>query len=785
MPVRRRGIMKPFKVVGKSIIRKDALEKVTGRAIYGADIQFPHQLYGAVYRSPLPHARILNIDTTKASALPGVRAIVTGNDFHNRFGQFIEDQPFLAYQKVRYAGEPVVAIAAEHPEIAAEAVQLVKVDFEPLPAVLDPFQAMEPGSPLVHENWNEYNILGQARPVPGTNICDHFTLRKGDVETGWKESDVIIENEFNCSMLQHVTLETHCAVARVDAGGYLTIWTPAQSPFMLREQLARALNMSMNNIRIICTWIGGGFGSKYELRAEPIAVTLAFKAQGRPVKVVFSRQEDFVSSVVRGPAHFKIKTGAKKDGTLVAQEVKAYWDTGAYVTVGPRVNYNAGFAAAGPYKIPHIKIDGYCICTNKPVGSAYRGFGVPEIAWAHESQMDALARELNLDPLELRLHNALEEGSISATGERLFSVGLKPALEAAGHQIDWYSKPLRTVTPEGKLRGKGIACFCKLTGTPSTSSAIIRLNEDGSVTVLQGGMELGQGVNTVIAQIVAEELGISVNKVSLAPVDTAFTPYDKTTTSSRLTFHIGNAVLQAARDIKEQLKVLAARAWHVPPERVVVKDGLILEQTTNGTGRVIPLEQISKSGILKEQPPVIGHGSYSTSDIFDPPDVETRQSSRPTVFWMYGAQAAEVEVDPETGQVKVLKISAAHDVGRAINPDACRQQIEGAIIMGLGHTLLEEMILEHGIVKNASMVDYKIPTAADATVETVVSLIESNHPEGPFGAKGIGEPGLAPTAAAIGNAVNNALGARLNSLPLKPENILAALKSKGRMGVER
>ena len=756
--------------IGQSVVRIDAWDKVTGSAVYCADLAFPHQLYGAVYRSPFPHAKIVGMDLTEVRQLPGVKAVVTGEDFPNLYGQYVVDQPFLAFRKVRFEGEPVVAVAAETPEIAAEAVRRVHVDFEPLPAVFDVFDAVADGAPLLHEDWSLYRAAGFVQSVPATNICDHFQLRKGDVASGWRESDVVVEDEYSTAMIQHVSIETHCAIARYKRDGSLTVWSPCQSPFAIQGQLADALNLPLNKVRIIATTIGGAFGGKSELRAEPLAIALAMKVPGRPVKIVFNRQEEFVSSVVRGKTHVKIKIGAKKDGALVAMEVTTYLDTGAYATTGPRVNYIGGFASSGPYKIPNIKIDGYCVCTNKQLGTSHRGFGVPEVSFAYDSQMDLLAKALNMDPLALRLKNALEEGSISATGECLASVGVKDCLKAVGEKIGWES-PGPVVTPEGKIRAKGIGTFIKLTGTPSNSSVIIRLNEDGTVNVMRSGMEMGQGTTTVIAQIVAHELGIDIGKVEMAPVDTEFSPFEKHSAASRLTFHVGNAAILAARDILDQLKSLAAKQWNLAKEQIRVEAGEIL----GPSGQVVVIDQIGQTSMLRDKPPVIGRGSYSTSDIYDPPDKITGQSKRPTAFWMYGAQAAEVEVDPETGQVEVLKIAAAHDVGKAINPLGCRQQVEGACVMGLGSALLEEMILDHGKVMNANMVDYRVPTVADATLETDVTLVENNHPEGPYGAKGVGEPGTCPTAAAIGNAVSRAIGQRVYRLPIKPETIVAAL----------
>jgi len=359
--------------------------------------------------------------------------------------------------------------------------------------------------------------------------------------------------------------------------------------------------------------------------------------------------------------------------------------------------------------------------------------------------MDALAESLNMDPLDIRLMNALEDGDESASGEIMNSVAVKKCLQEAAQLMDWAKNPISEVTPDGKLRGRGIACFCKLTGTPSSSSVITRLNGDGTVTVLQSGTEMGQGATTVIPQMVAEAFGIPVDKIMIVPVDTMYTPYEKTTTSSRLTFHVGNAALKAVQDMNEQLKHLASIAWKIDADQIRIHNGLITAKDAKGAEKSISIEDIGNSGILKEQDPVVGHGSYSTSDIFDPPDKATHQSKRPTIMWFFGAQAAEVEVDPETGKVEVLKVTAAHDVGKAINPLGCYQQIEGGIVMGMGNALLEEMVHEKGILKNGNMVDYKIPTSKDAGLEIKISLVENPHPEGPYGAKGLGEPGMAPT----------------------------------------
>jgi carbon-monoxide dehydrogenase large subunit len=770
--VREEGSMKEFKVIGEPVTRKDALEKVTGAAIFGADFKLPNQLWARFYRSPIPHARILTIDTSKAQKVLGVKGIVTGADVPYRHGtSVIQDQPFLAIDRVRYVGEPVVGVIAEGVESADEAVDQIRVEFEPLPAVLDVFSALEYGAPLVHEELMEYTRTGAVNPVERTNICNHFKLRKGNIEEGFQKSDVIVEDTYSVPMIQHAPLETHAATAKLDPDGSITVWSSTQSPFYIRGELARALGIPMSRLRVICLRVGGGFGCKHEMRIEHLAIAMALKANFRPVKVVLTREEEFVSTLVRMPVHVKIKTGAKKDGTLLAQEVTIHWDTGAYSGWGPLVTRNAGCAASGPYVVPNIQVDSFCIYTNKPLGGAYRGLGVPEVAWAHESNLDMVAHQLGIDPLEIRLRNALEEGSISAMGESALNVGLKESLLKAAEGIDWKNRS------PGKARGKGIACMYKMTGTPTSSSAVLRLNEDGTVQVLQSAVEMGQGVETAIAQIVAEELCVPYEKVRLTDVDTEFTPYERSTTSSRATFHTGNAAKAAAADAKKQLLQIVAKIWETEVTELDIINGWVVEQ--EGQRRCVEIGELWTTGIYsKSQFPIVGCGVFSTAEIFDPADPETSQSKRATAFWMYAAQAAEVEVDTETGRVAVLRFSAAHDVGRVINQMTCEQQIEGALVMGMGTAMFEELLLEDGRVVNPNFVDYKLPNSMDAPQEIKTFFVESLHPEGPYGAKGLGEPGLAATAAAIGNAIYNALGIRIKDLPITPDKVLKAIKEK-------
>ncbi len=758
-------------VIGHTQIRKGGIAKVTGTAQFGADIDQPGQLYGAVLHSPYAHARILGVHTEKARELPGVRAVVVGSDFPALYGSFIADQPIVAQEKVRYQGEPVAAVAADTEELAREAARLIEVEYEPLPVVNDLEMSMK-NEVLIHEDWSRYDCSSACFPCQGTNIGDQYHLKKGDVEKGFAEADEIVESEFSCGMLQHTTIETHTATAKADpVSGEIHVWTPSQSPFSIRGLLAKTFHVPLEKVRLTITEIGGGFGGKYEVRCEPIAIALSLKAKGRPVKLTYRRDEEFAATVCRSPVHMHIKTGVKRDGTLTAQKVTIEWDAGAYVTTNPRVDYNAGFAANGPYKLPNAQVDGYVYMTNKTLGTAYRGFGVTEVATAHERQMDLIAERLKMDPLELRLKNVLRNGDIGITGETMQTMAVAECLKGAAANVDWDALPDRWVDEEGNLCGKGIACFNKLTGTPSTTSVLVKMNENGSLYIMSASTEMGQGVTTTLPQIAAQTLGMDLEKISMAPVDTAITPFDKTTTSSRSTFHSGNAILEACADIKKQLCNLAALKFKVATSEVeYTADGYIRCRTE--PEKRIHINDVGRSGILHEQAPVAAIGRYGTSDIFDPPPVDGRQSKRPTVMWMHGAQAAIVAVNPKTGKVQVKKVGADHDVGKAINPTGCLQQIEGSIIMGLGHALMEEMIYEDGKLRNGNMVDYKVPTFMDSDVEMKITLVEQAHPEGPYGVKGIGEPGLAPTAAAIVNAVCHACNMDFTSIPIKPEHIL-------------
>jgi carbon-monoxide dehydrogenase large subunit len=760
-------------MIGASIPRIDAIEKVLGKALYATDIKIQGMLYGKVLRSSLPHAKILNVDISRAQKLLGVKGVVTGKDLMGRYGTCIQDQPYYCFDKVRYVGDPVAGVAATDLDIAEEALELIKVDYEELPPVLDPVKGMEPDAPLIHEELGSYWCGPHYFPVPGTNICNHFKLRKGDLDEGFRQSDFISEDTFKTQMVQHCHLEPHAAIAQVSPSGQITIWTNTQHPYSCRRELARSLGMPMNQIRIIVTYVGGGFGGKVYLKVEPLSVVLAMKVKNsRPVQIVLTREEEFyATSIVRHPAVIQIKTGVKRDGTLMARRVKLVWDTGAYADAGPPISRNAGFSCNGPYKIPNLWVDSYCVYTNKTIAGAFRGFGIPQIMWAIDSQMDILAEGIGMDPVEIRLKNALEEGSISSTGEILHSVGIKECIQKSAEAIDWGKR-------SGENRGKGIGVMHKMTMAPSSSSAFVKLSDDGTAEVLTSTVDMGQGSSTIFAQIVAEELGLNVKDIKVASPDTSVTPFDHGTSSSRSTFHMGNAVKQAAVDAKRQLLEVAAEELEANPEDLEVRKGLIFVK--GSPEKNIPLSKVSMGGsylAIGKGKPIMGRGTFNVPDA-TPLDPETGQGAKPTVFWMYAAQAAEVEVDRETGKVKVLKIVSAHDIGKAINTSACEQQIEGAIATGVGTTLMEEIRIEGGKTLNPNFVDYKMPTSLDMP-EMVPILVETIHESGPYGAKGLGEPALAPTAPAIANAIYDAVGVRIKELPITPDKVLKALKEKG------
>ena len=750
--------------VGHSPMRVDAKEKVTGKGTFIDDMKLPGMLYGRVLRSKYAHARILKIDTSRTEKLTGVKGVVTGAELPFLHGEAVQDNPLLARGKVRYAGEPVAVVAGIDEETAENAIDLITVEYEKLPAVFDPEEAAQPGAPLVHEDLEAYARASTVTPILGTNVCNHLQLRQGDVEKGFAESDLIFEDTFRTPTQQHSSIEPHGAICLVDDESNVTVWANNDSPYRCRSEIANALKISLTKVRvIIAPYIGGNFGGKGGLQAEACALAIAWRIRNKPIKVMFTREEEICSSLVRHPTVIKMKTGVKRDGTILSREVKVYWGTGAYAEKGPTVSRHGGVSAAGPYRIPNVTIDSFCVYTNRQKAGAMRGYGGPQTCWAYESQMDMIARKLELDPLELRLRHIYEEGDVHATGQKLVSEGVKECVKRVAEAMQWGKKRL------GKDQGRGIACFERAVKTPFGSAAFVKVNEDGTVDLLSSTTEVGQGSATVFCQIVAEELGVPMERVRKAAPDTAFTPFDASTTSSRSTFHMGNAVKRAAADAREQIVKMAANTLEANPDDLRVKDGNVYVEG-------VPEKGVSIARVLKEHygssGTVLGRGYY-----FPASEGPVEYFSLNSVFWLLGAHGAEVEVDRKTGEVKILQIYAAHDAGKAIHPENCIGQIQGGVSMGIGFGLMEEILFKEGLVVNPSFLGYKIPSSLDVP-DIVPLIVECAHPDGPHGAKGMGETNNVPAPPAIANAIDDAVGIRIKELPLTPHKILEALKKK-------
>jgi CO/xanthine dehydrogenase Mo-binding subunit len=762
--------------VGQILPMLDAEERVTGRINYALNIELPGMLVGKILRSPVPHARIIKVDGTRAERLAGVKAVLTRADFSaesgyaGKYGRVFRDQSVVAFDKVRFVGDPVAALAGISDEIVEEALSLISVEYEELPAVFDEEVALKSGAPLVHDPRPEqqpmFSRLIQDLPG-GSNVCSHFKLRRGDVESGFRQSDFVFEDTFRSPAAQHVPLEPHVTIAQFFQGK-LTLWTSTQMPHAVRAQMAELFKLPQARVRVVVETLGGGFGSKGSLRLEPIAAFLALKSD-RPVKIVLRREEEFVT-VCKHPATIHIKTGVMKDGTLTARQVTANFNTGAYSDIGPVVARNGGSAMTGPYKIPNVWIDSRAVWSNVVPAGALRGFGVPQAVWAYESQMDMIAERLDLDPVEFRRKNLLRNGDIFATGEKLADMHYDELLERAAASVDWLSRHARWLNQDGvkeqisQRRGKGLALVIKATITPSTSAAALKLNEDGSLNVLTSSVELGQGAKTVLAQLAAEAMGVRPSRVSVSDPDTDLTPYDQQTSSSRTTYSMGSAIGVAAADLKRQLSEFAADLLEVSVTDLVFDDGRIAVQGSPsrslGYGEIV---------LRSNQGNLIGRGAFSTRGGLD---LETGQGIG-SVHWHQGAIGCEVEVDVDTGRIKVIRLAPVVFAGRVINPRLCELQLDGCAIFGLGQALFEEMTYgDHGQLINPNLGDYNIPSFEDIPLKLIPFALEHDGSED---LHGVGETLLPPVMAAIGNAVYNAVGVRIHDLPLTAEKVLREL----------
>lgn len=784
--------MTELSVVGKSITRVDALDKVTGAAKYTIDegLGLAGMLYGKVLYSPYPHAKILSIDTSRAERVPGVMAVMTGKDVPpSRSGMMIDDRHILCRDRVRFVGDAVAAVAAASIEATEEALDLIRVDYEELPAIFDAEEAMMPDCPVVvHPDLASYN-----RPVydylgwdlPGPNVHTHHKIRKGNVDDGFRKADLIMENRFSNARITHCQPEPFNSVAYVESDGSLTVWTSVHSAFnQTRVQICRDFNLPLGKVRIRSSYLGGNFGAGP--RAERFAALLAVKTQ-RPVKVVYDRKECFTDGLNRLPTVIHLKDGVKRDGTLLAREMKVIVNTGGYTDLAPLTIRNAAFHAS-QYRIPNFKWDAYGVYTNEPTCGPYRGFGSAECLWAVESQMDIIAEKLGMDPVELRKKNIIREGEENLRGEITHSIGAEECLDKVAEWIGW-GKP--SEVPTGSLRkGKGVALGNKYTMIDLAASAIVKVHMDGTLEVLHGSDEVGQGCNTLLTQIAAEEFNLPVERIKVISGDTAIVAYDAGSISSKTTLFTGNAVRLACQDAKQQIFEIAAPKLGVAPQDLETRDGEVyIRESPEKALSIADLFLARLPGPRGAQADATclaeGGGEIVGKAVFygepSEEDPETGQGEALSMSYCYVAQAAEVAVDIETGMVKVLRFCSAADVGRAINPRQCEGQMEGGAAQGIGSALYEGFVFdEKGKLLNPNFTDYRVPSSKEVpSGDNIKSMIvEAPHKDGPFGAKGMGEAAMNASAPAIANAIYNAVGARIMDIPMTPEKVLKALQQE-------
>jgi CO/xanthine dehydrogenase Mo-binding subunit len=776
--------MKDFRWVGKNIPREDGPEKATGTGVFTTDMNFPRMLHGKFCRGKLPHAKILNIDVTRALKVPGVKAVLTADDCPKdaqghllAFGAYMRDYIILAHKKVRYVGEAVAVVAATDEDAAEEATELIEVDYEELPAVFDPMEAMEPDAPLVHENLDRYEPVPGYEPIRYGNIASLIRLLKGDPDKGFEESDHVLTQQYQTATHHQCYLEPHASVAQVDVKGKVTVWTSTQTVAEVRRELVESLGLHPSQIRTIAPFVGGGFGGKLDIRVEPHAVLLAQKTR-RPVKIVLTREEEFISGHPRHPFWLEYKTGIKKDGRITAREIKFIADSGAYAQHGPGVVGAAITHARGPYEISNVRLEASLVYTNKLPFGGFRGYGGPQVHFAGESQLDDLAKEIGIDPIELRMKNGITTGQRLLTGQptphAAYKETLRRAAESAGWDWERGKKPVPKPRDPKKKTGIGVASMQHVSAI-FASGAVMKMEAGGSVTVLAGGTEIGAGQRTVLSQIAAEALSVPIERVSIVLSDTLTAPFDWSTDASRTTYNTGNAIVRAAAEVKEKFLEIAGMMLEADPEDLEMEAGEVYVRSAPDIRA--EYNDVVMFGLYVDGGVILGKGTC-----FDPPKYERPDDMKvegwafvPIPAFIFGTQIAEVEVDTETGQIEVVRLHSAHDVGKAISPAGCEGQIEGAASIGIGWLFTEEMVFEKGVVTNPTLLDYKIPATLDMP-EVFPLLVEEEDPTGPFGAKGIGEPALVATAAAVANAITDAIGIRIHDMPFSPDRIFAALK---------
>ncbi len=756
-----------FRIVGKSVKRDDVLEKVTGEAQYTGDIKLPGMLHGKIKRAAIAHARIKSIDVSKALAYPGVKAVLTHETVprvlhygspHPRSASCTKDQ-YILDDKVRFWGEGVAAVAAVSEEIADEALDLIEVEYEALPAVFEPEDAAQPGAPLIHD-------IG-----PGGNlVLDPVRVSRGDIDKGFAEADFVLEGTFAGGRPHPAYMEPNVCIADWDGSNKLTFWTSTQTSFMVRGILAEVLGLPLTKVRVLVDHMGGGFGAKQDLFQHEFLCALLAKETRRPVKMEFTRHETFVAGRSRHPCRIWLKQGFKNDGTLVARDMKLVYDSGAYGSHGPGVTIVGTTAATSLYRCENVRLEGRCVYTNTPINGAFRGYGVVQSYYALDIQMDEAAERLGMDPADLKLKNVVRAGDIAPSGHPIIGHGLEICLKHGIDVLDWKRLRNRDRTPDPKRphirKGWGIGCemhgSSAYPGIKEQGNATVKINEDGTVTLLTGAAGLGTGAHTALAQIVAEELGVRFEDVGVIHGDTDVVPWDIGAFASHTTYLVGTAAKMAAGKVRAAVLERAAMKLQVSPEEIDLSEGRVFLIADPDRAMTVSEAMGPSRGIPAAN--IVANGTYE-----------------PTKSYSFAAHFTEVDVDIETGIVEVKRVVPVHDVGRVIHPIAAQGQIEGGIQQGIGHTLTEDYLIDKktGRSLNAGLVDYKMPLSMDMPdIETII-LEAAPDPGGPWGAKGVGEDPIIAIGPSIANAIHDAIGIRFHHYPITPEDVLKALREKG------
>jgi CO/xanthine dehydrogenase Mo-binding subunit len=744
--------------VGRSLPRLEAREKVTGRAEYTHLMQVPGMLHGKIFRSTVAHGRIKSIDVSEALKIPGVFAVYTSDDVRKvipdpYYGPAFHDQPILAIGKVRYVGEPVAVVLASDPHVAEHAAQLIVAEYDDLPAVFDEVEAAE-NKILVHDELKPAGTFADLKHLKGrkgTNIALDFQLRRGNVDNAFATAAHVFEHTFRTQKVLHLALEPFASIADYRDDG-VTIHSASQGPSFVRTEIARLLRWPENKVRIKVPYLGGGYGGKLYIRMEALSVALSMLAR-RPVKIALTMEEQFYT-ITKHPSTFRIKSGLDKDGRIIARKCEIWWNGGAYADVGPRVTQKSGFTASGPYDIDNVSIDSYALYTNLTPAGALRGFGIPQLVWAYESHTDMIARALHVDSLEFRKQNILRDGRPQATGTILKDAAIEKVLDRIAERLNW-----KAPFDRGKgvvRRGRGLAIAFKAVISPTTSVAIVNVAADGSTTLYCGTVDMGQGSDTAMAQMVGEVLNMPAETIRVVPRDTDVTPYDMGTLGSRSLFHMGHAVRLAAEEARGKIAALAREVGE--PE-----------------GSNIPLADLFRKKYGMQAGNIVGTGIYKPDYV--PPNADGLTPNA-TPFWMVAGSGVEIEVDTETGHVRVTRLINVADVGKPINPKIVETQLSGGSLMQLGFSMFEKMHLDGGQVTNASLADYKIPGIHDVPLVMENEVVDTYQSNGPFGAKGVGELATFGVSPAIANAIDDAIGVRLTELPLTAESVLRALRIK-------